>query len=167
MYFKGNIVITDPCYLDGINKHHSIERNTIYGDWSCMVYPGTMEGNNKPNEWQEFYMKFFNDYNFEEKSDEEKRELSMNFNIFRKKWLEENNIYGEFCADSGMVCVCLYDDLNEKDKLFIKEHPRCVTVIEDFNGDVDFVVNSESNGDKHLHVVGNGNKPFFTVQTMF
>jgi hypothetical protein len=37
-YFKGNIIITDPCYVlkdIDVNKVNYIERDTIYGDWSC------------------------------------------------------------------------------------------------------------------------------------
>ena len=66
MKFKGTIVITDPCYLDsdmpksstaerwwdmvqygdnleatGIN--HYICESTLYGDWSCHTYKGTLD----------------------------------------------------------------------------------------------------------------------------
>lgn len=42
VHFKGDIVITDPCYINywenkGIFTDY-LERDTIYGDWSCTVY---------------------------------------------------------------------------------------------------------------------------------
>lgn len=42
VHFKGDIVITDPCYFeyweheDMFTDH--LERDTVYGDWSCTVY---------------------------------------------------------------------------------------------------------------------------------
>ena len=60
MYFKGNLVITDPCYIKGFRANKLMERSTIYGDWSCMVYPGTMEENDSFEEWSKKYLDFFN-----------------------------------------------------------------------------------------------------------
>lgn len=43
---------------------------------------------------------------------------------------------------------------NPEFETFIKEHPWCVTVIEDFDGE-----------DDSLMLIGTGNKPFFTIQS--
>jgi len=54
MYFDGDIIITDPCYMCRDDDHdyeefenslsRYMERDTLYGDWSCTVYnPDTHE----------------------------------------------------------------------------------------------------------------------------
>ena len=53
MNFKGTIVVTDPCYMKGVEC--PMQRGTIYGDWSCMVYPGNINENKKHEEWDEHY----------------------------------------------------------------------------------------------------------------
>ena len=159
---KGTVIITDPCYVKG-TSWHLMKRNTIYGDWSCMVYPGTIEGNTKPLEWDKKYFEFFNEYNFSGKSKEEKKELCAKHNDFKKKWLEENGILGEFCADSGEVAV--YDSLDDKDYEWCEKHPWCATIIKDFDGEVEIVERNDEAGHKTVHVIGTGNKPFFSVQS--
>ena len=38
------LVITDPCYIKNSGRATKyIDRNTIYGDWSCMCYKGDSE----------------------------------------------------------------------------------------------------------------------------
>ena len=73
------------------------------------------------------------------------------------------NCYGEFCADAGEVCVVYLDEAlkyNPEFETFSKEHPWCVTVIEDFDGEV-----TEDVEDDSLMLIGTGNKPFFTIQS--
>ena len=152
------IVITDPCYMK--SSFPEMKRNTIYGDWSCMVYPGTIENNNLPNQWNEKYFKFFYDYN-SEKDPDKKQKLSDEYNEFKKNWLKENCL-GEFCADGGDVAVFIYDNLSNRDQDWLKEHPWCATVISDFTGSIDFVVNKDE-----VYVVGSGEKSFFSVQSEF
>lgn len=44
VHFKGDIIITDPCYFYCCERSHSnicdpfMERDTIYGDWGCTTY---------------------------------------------------------------------------------------------------------------------------------
>ena len=48
MHFDGDIIITDPCYMRRDDDHdyeelgnsltQYMERDTLYGDWSCTVY---------------------------------------------------------------------------------------------------------------------------------
>lgn len=159
MKVTGSIVITDPCYMHNYFGSCLMRRSTIYGDWSCMVYPGKLGETNLPDQWDEKYFKFFKEYNSEQDLDK-KESMRNEFQAFREEW--KKNILGEFCADSGQVAVFEYDKLNDVSKEWIKSHPWCATVIEDFDGDVDFVVN-----DKSVHVVGIGNKNFFSIQSGF
>ena len=159
MKIKGNIVITDPCYMVNSYNECYMKRGTIYGDWSCMVYPGKFGETDKPREWDEFYFEFFEKYN-SGKSKEEKDALGKEFEEYKRNW-KKNETLGEFCADSGNVGVFDYDNLNEENKEFIRTHDWCAAVIKDFDGVVEFFVDDNDN----LHVIGTGNKDFFTTQS--
>lgn len=164
MKFTGTLVITDPCYFEA---KPLIESPTLYGDWSCMVYPGTPDNNTDHIEWDNYYLRFFHDYNFEEHTQEEKAELLDEYTTFKENWKKEH-ILGEFCADAGEVGVFNYDDLTDEDKKFCKEHYWCAAIIEDFDGDVDIVeFILEDDDEPQVRVVGTGNKPFFSVQSGF
>ena len=61
-----------------------------------------------------------------------------------------------------MVGVFDYNLLSDENKKFIETHNHCATVIPDFDGTVEFVVDNEE-----VHVIGKGNKNFFTCQSGF
>ena len=130
MRFKGNIIITDPCYvckdgdwekcrygdrMDILGIKNYMCRGTIYGDWSCTTFNS-----------------------------------------------DTNEPIGEFCADAGMVGVFLLDevltynpDYNDYEKI-----PWTTTLIKDFDGEVEFVVENNE-----VLVVGKGNINFIGRQT--
>lgn len=155
--FKGDILITDPCYIckesnestqddwetcdygsqfEVFGIHTYMTHSTLYGDWSCTVYNKDTE---KP--------------------------------------------IGEFCADAGLVSVFLLDEVrayNPDIDNWIKEHPWCATVIKDFDGTVSFDIwhiqwalesdighhkAGEICKDDCLVVEGKGNINFTTRQT--
>ena len=152
MKFKGDIIITDPCYIIKKNsgdwgkcgyrdnmKALGIEnylcRDTIYGDWSCTT-----------------------------------------FNSDTKEAI------GEFCADAGMVAVFLLDEVlaYNPDFDFYETKPWTTTLIKDFDGDIEInIIHIEgvydddtewhSKGDKwednEVRVIGKGNINFETHQT--
>lgn len=152
MKFKGDIIITDPCYIIKKNsgdwgkcgygdnmKALRIEnylcRDTIYGDWSCTT-----------------------------------------FNSDTKEAI------GEFCADAGMVAVFLLDEVlaYNPDFDFYETKPWTTTLIKDFDGDIEInIIHIEgvydddtewhSKGDKwednEVRVIGKGNINFETHQT--
>lgn len=154
MKFKGDIIITDPCYIirdgtddwDKCNCGDDMERlgiknylcrDTIYGDWSCTT-----------------------------------------FNLDTKEKI------GEFCADAGMVAVFLLDEVRKYNPEFdwYESRPWTTTLIKDFDGDVRIeVIHTEGiyendtkyykKGDKwednSVVVVGIGNINFETRQTGF
>lgn len=153
------LVITDPYYLK--DSYALMKRNTIYGDWSCMVYKGKREENSLPKQWDEKYFKFFSEYNSKpliySLYEREKRRIE--FKEFKKKWLNEHCL-GEFCADTGMVGVFNWNIMHPKDREWCKNHPWCAAIIENFSGDIDFEVE-----DKSVYVVGKGNFDFFSTQS--
>jgi len=116
MRFKGNIIITDPCYiindendddwelcdygrdLDQLGLSTYVCRDTIYGDWSCTVFNMDTDGE-----------------------------------------------IGKFCADAGMVAVFLLDEVLKYNPEFNYhvEKPWTTTLIKNFEGDVSIDVVGE------------------------
>ena len=210
MYFKGTVVITDPCYIikknpirypdekdfglpasisnkpfkdystpeelaykaaldyyfsesrkyddwdkcdwgenmEVLGIHNYISKSTIYGDWSCSTYQTKEE----PKEFMESILRILND-NLENGEDSE-------------DWIPyEGEYIGEFCADAGLVGVFLLDEIlayNPEWKSWIEEHPWCATIIEDFEGEVEYYIDKV---DEEAHIVGTGNINFYTAQT--
>ena len=155
------LVITDPCYI----KSHAtkyLEKSTIYGDWSCMCYKTTREkAKEKSKEWDKIYFDFFNKYNFTKLKEEEKKNLYDEFIKQKQKFIEEN-CYGEFCADSGMVAVFDYDSLTKNDKEFVDTHNWCACIIPNYSGKFDYVVETDDENNKRAHIVGDN---FYTTQS--
>lgn len=167
VFFDGDIIITDPCYIMRAEHHgttpitdddwmashygsrmealgieHYMTRDTIYGDWSCTVY-----------------------------NTDTKEEI------------------GNFCADAGMVSVFLLDEVLKYNPDFDYHINRkwTTTLIKEFRGTIQFVVEHETGvyeedtefwkkgetwEDYSVHVVGRGvnkknGKPinFRSVQT--
>lgn len=144
MRAKGTIIITDPCYVvpDDMEDHifqdkltNYIWEDTLYGDWGCTTLELKDECQNK-------YYSDLGVYDI-------KSEL------------------GNFCADSGQVGVFLLEEVlkfNPEFDKFIEDHDWCVTVIEDFDGEVEYCI-SEEDGDESAYIRGCGNINFVTMQT--
>lgn len=115
-----DIVITDPCYFHvDANPEKMIQRDTIYGDWSCSVFA-----------------KYY-----------------------------EPEVIGEFCADSGMVCVAALKDvlkINPEFENWAKEHSWCATIIRNYTGHV-AIVEKEVDGKACVIVEGIGPELIFTT----
>lgn len=150
MKFKGDIIITDPCYvckdgdwvkcrygnrMDILGIENYMCRNTIYGDWSCTTY------NTKTNE----------------KIGE---------------FCADAGMVAVFLLDEVLKYNPDFD--------YHTERPWTTTLIKDFDGEVDFVVvhtegeyeeDSEywNKGDKWeddaVRVIGKGNIDFVGLQT--
>lgn len=149
MRFKGDIIITDPCYIvkeenweksdfgenmDVIGFTSWLSRSTRYGDWSCTTF---------------------------------KHDIS-NIEEYLEGLEEDGRLVGEeigtFCADAGMVGVFLADEVLEYNPEFkAKLSFWGLTYIKDFEGDVDFYVTNSNT----VHVIGKGNINFYTAQTGF
>lgn len=189
MIFKGTIVITDPCYLDsdmpeastserwwdmvqyGDNLEasgieHYICENTLYGDWSCNTYKGTLEEIKQVREtWDEYYFTFFAKYNNPNLSSEEKTELYKEYKQYEKQFNDAHTL-GSFCADAGMVCVVYLEDVlkfNPNFKQWASKHTWCATIIENFDGNVEYEIDEHD----EAHIVGTGNINFYTSQSGF
>jgi hypothetical protein len=152
-YFKGDIIITDPCYIIknynpewsfceygdkmevlGINTY--LTSATLYGDWSCTTY---------------------------------------------KK--ENSEVLGHFCADAGLVSVFLLEEVLKYNPFFNYHitKPHTTTLIKDFDGEVEICIMSPTmfkgdevkifeddeleDDDNFVSVIGTGNINFITRQT--
>ena len=113
MFFDGDIIITDPCYVMNHNHdddwdlcncgnnmstlgiQHWMTRDTLYGDWSCTVKNTDIE-----------------------------------------------EVIGHFCADSGQVSVFLLSEILKYNPLFddYLTNDWTTTLVKDFCGTVQFVV---------------------------
>lgn len=140
MKFKGNVIITDPCYIlrhenemtgddweacdygsnmEVLGIHNYLTNSTLYGDWSCTT-----------------------------------------FNSDTKEPI------GKFCADASLVSVFLLDEVLKYNPDFDYHIKRTwtTTLIENFDGDIEIkIVNID--GEDEVRVEGTGNINFITMQT--
>ena len=212
MYFKGTIVITDPCYIikenpikcpneedfglpasiiskpfndystpeelaykaaldryfeesrkyndwdkcnygenmEVLGIHNYISEPTIYGDWSCTTYKIDEE----PKDFVDSVLQALKDNLEDEEYGEDESSIPY-----------EGEYIGGFCADAGLVGVFLLDEIlayNPEWKSWIEEHSWCATIIENFEGEVEYYIDKV---DKEAHIVGTGNINFYTNQT--
>ena len=160
MKFKGDIIITDPCYImraehhgtkpitkddwDACNCGSNMEvlgiktyftESTLYGDWSCTTFELKDE---------------FKDLSIEKINNE---------HVKAKK-------LGYFCADAGLVSVFLLDEVLKYNPDFDwhknPKYSHTTTLIKDFEGDVEYVVSNDE-----AFIRGTGNINFITRQSGF
>jgi len=187
MKFKGDIIITDPCYIDtddsklwdsssfdifsgyglsvfGFTKY--FWESTEYGDWSCTTLLSGEKAEKTISELNEMYMKFFSDYNNKDvwKSKEIRKQMHEAYTAKRAKVEKDSGIIlGNFCADSGLVGVFLLDEVlkfNPKFDYHITK-PWTTTLIKDFDGKIEMGRDKEDG----VSVIGEGNINFYTTQS--
>lgn len=184
MKFEGTIVITDPCYLDnGMNNQDNLDlweasnygqdlsvfgcsqwisESTLYGDWSCTTLQS-------PEQQITLYIEALNNlYDIDSDiNDPISKEVQEHINsaiTILEESLGNFPTLGRFCADAGMVCVVYLDEITKVNPHFRKwaeEHYWCATIIEDFKGNVRYMLDNNDNA----HIVGKGNIDFYTIQT--
>ena len=135
MKFKGTLVITDPCYLDSYSRDH------INNSW-----------------WEESdYGKHMEQYGFTSYIGKSTIIGDWQWYVYNE---DTKKLIGKFSADAGMICVCLLEEVlkfNPNFAAWALEHPWCVTVIPNFDGNVEYIAHSD-----HFELVGNGNINFTT-----
>ena len=167
MKFKGDIIITDPCYIIKDNSDDwdkcgwgenmgilglttYISEPTLYGDWSCSTWStprkdveAQLEELNTLGRARWELMKQYGEDSVQAKIYDDKiADASLNIEKI-----------GYFCADAGMVAVFLLDEVLK------------------YNPDFDYHINREWTTtlikDFDAHIIGVGNVNFFTTQTGF
>lgn len=185
MKFKGNIIITDPCYImkndDWSSTNHgsqhqlkrigitkSLIADTEYGDWSCTTVKDDPMTNDTLIFIDDIYDSLWEAYN---NGPELNRELIQALTERRKNIIETSDvILGEFCADSGMVGVFLLDEVLAYNPDFDNHINKkwTTTLIENFDGEIEITHRMVDGSDeREVSVVGIGNVNFYTTQTGF
>lgn len=188
MKFKGTIVITDPCYIireeneltendwhfcecgqcmEILGIEHYITESTLYGDWSCTTY--LTEDPKKAVKDLAAINKYFNDQyeslgGYKGIKDKQYKKLCSECDKKRKSLKLKVEVLGHFCADAGLVSVFLLDEIlkyNPDFEDWALCRPWCATIIKDFDGDIEYVVDKE----RDAHIIGTGSINFFTTQT--
>ncbi len=186
--FKGHVIICDPIYIVSdkpdttncpkIEQYVPIDvtQEMLKDDTINMLYRYGME---------DYYYDYDN-WNKEVQTDWDKCEYgnklenvgisnyithSMKYDYGTYGVYSNDGVFkGQFCSDSGLVCVCLLDDIlryNEDFDNFLTM-TYGVTLIPNFNGDIAFI----SKGDHFMNtsdicIVGSGNLNFHTQQIGF
>lgn len=153
--------------MEALGITHYITKDTLYGDWSCTTYSA-----NNPKKIVDDLAeidKYFND-KYEEYggykviTDEQYKSLRSECDIKQDALNLKTKNIGYFCADAGLVSVFLLDEVkkyNPEIEKWIAEHRRCVTIIEDFDGNIEYYVDKANDA----HIIGTGSLNFFTTQT--
>lgn len=163
--FKGDILITDPCYIikkvdktycPDIMNYFSYDDITKYPDYDGLC----------SKQMEEERLKYYKDLNKWDNEHDDWAKSNYGFKcecLGIKNYLtndtlygdwgcttynkDTNEILGEFCADAGLVSVFLLDEVrayNPDIDNWIKNHSWCATVIPNFEGTVNFIqVHSE------------------------
>ena len=185
MKFKGDIIITDPCYIFDWDKDHIepedgqgvrelgftnfIWEDTLYGDWSCTTFVDSPNTEALINEMGENYFEFFRLYNHKDCSSEQKQKLYEAYRLKQEEFKKSALILGQFCADAGLVGCFLLEEVlafNPEFNYHI-EKPHTTTWIKGFDGEVESKTDAAGTGDYMLSLVGVGNINFYTQQTGF
>ncbi len=153
--------------MEALGITHYITKSTLYGDWSCTTY----STNNPKRAVDDLaaISKYFDDKyeeygGYKNITEEQYNLLISECNAKRDALNLMSENIGHFCADAGLVSVFLLDEVkkyNPDIEKWIEEHDRCVTVIEDFDGDVEYYVDAAGDA----HIIGTGSINFFTTQT--
>lgn len=158
------------CYgsnMEALGINHYITESTLYGDWSCTTYAteNPQETVDKLAEISKYFSDKYEEYGGYKGISEEQRELLYEECDRRQDALNlEVESIGHFCADAGLVSVFLLDEILAYNPDFLKwaeEHPWCVAMIEDFDGDVEYYIDEAGDA----HIIGTGSVNFFTTQT--
>ena len=149
----------------GINNY--ITESTLYGNWSCTTYASEnpQETVDKLAEISKYFSDKYEKYGGYKDISEEQYELLCKDCDSKQDALDlkVENI-GHFYADAGLVSVFLLDEVLAYNPDFLQwaeEHSWCVTMIKDFDEDIEYYVDAAGDA----HIIGTGLTNFFTSQT--
>lgn len=164
MRFKGDIIITDPCYIckekEEVGEYPVSEDYFSYS--SKKDYPDYKNSSCESKQYREEWKRYFtvlSEYRDNNISDWELCNYGEDMEVLGiKNYICRDTLYGdwscttydadtheelgEFCADAGMVGVFLLDEVLKynPDFNYHIEHPWTTTLIKDFDGEIDFEI---------------------------
>lgn len=191
MYFKGDVIITDPCYIIREGKNKPLFQNYLSMEIASKPFVNFTEEEKllyeqyekdleqweeeNPDDWETCqygeYMEALGFTNYLT-SDTEYGDWSCT--TYEE---DTNKKLGNFCADAGMVSVFLLDEILKYNPNFDYHinNPHCATWIKDFEGDITIIHREYSyyddedetfrRTDEEVSVVGKGSINFYTSQT--
>lgn len=186
------IIITDPCYIINHDNDPKHPNPLDYGITDPHIGSKPFTEYSTPEELA--YKKALDEYYDSNRyNDWDKCKYGENMEALGiTNYLSRNTIYGDwycttyetgtnkpignFCADAGMVAVFELDEIrkyNPNIDKWIKDHPWCVTIIENFTGNVSIdeveISGIDDEGksweDVEVRVIGKGSTNFYTSQT--
>lgn len=152
MTFKGNIYITDPAYIakreDWMEGFDPLIESIDCPEFSSAIIQSTGIGDGC---WKVY-----------ELVSAQKPTYASLCAIIDKGDYKDCNVIGEFCVDSASACVVYQHEADKYNPGFrenFNDKPRCWTLIEDFDGEIEAYYDLQG----ELHIIGIGNKCFFTA----
>jgi hypothetical protein len=190
MKFKGDIIITDPCYLMKDKENNPNNPRPKMGDYPILAGKGSKKFSDFTEEENKAYAEY---EKAQKKWDRENPDdwdvcgngenlQALGFNTYLCRdtlygdWscttynADTKAVLGKFCADAGMVIVCLLDEVLKynPDFSYHIKRPWTTTWIKDFDGDItlsEVDVHDDEGNDWEVRAIGKGNINFFTTQT--
>ena len=164
MRFKGDIIITDPCYI--CKEKQEVGEYPVSNDYfsysSKKDYPDYKKSSCESKQYREEWKRYFaalSEYRDNNISDWELCNYGEDMEVLGiKNYICIDTLYGdwscttynsdthekigEFCADAGMVGVFLLDEVLKynPDFNYHIERPWTTTLIKDFDGEIDFEI---------------------------
>lgn len=164
MRFKGDIIITDPCYI--CKEKGEVGEYPVSEDYfsysSKKDYPDYKNSSCESKQYREEWKRYFaalSEYRDNNISDWELCNYGEDMEVLGiKNYICRDTLYGdwscttydadtheelgEFCADAGMVGVFLLDEVLKynPDFNYHIERPWTTTLIKDFDGEIDFEI---------------------------
>lgn len=164
MRFKGDIIITDPCYI--CKEKQEVGEYPVSEDYfsysSKKNYPDYKKSSYESKQYREEWKRYFtalSEYRDNNISDWELCNYGEDMEVLEiKNYICRDTLYGdwscttynsdtheelgEFCADAGMVGVFLLDEVLKYNPDFDYhiERPWTTTLIKDFDGEIDFEI---------------------------
>jgi hypothetical protein len=184
MKFKGDIIITDPCYI--IREKTGRPKMS---DYPILQGKGSKKFTDFTDEENRAYAKYTKAQKKWDKENPDDWDVCDNGDnmgaLGFKTFLCRDTVYGDwscttynkdthevlgkFCADAGMVIVCLLEEVLKynPDFDYHNKKPWTTTWIKDFDGDITLseVDAHGEGGDWEVRAIGKGNINFFTTQT--
>lgn len=164
MRFKGDIIITDPCYI--CKEKQEVGEYPVSEDYFSYSnkkdYPDYKKSSCESKQYREEWKRYFaalSEYRDNNISDWELCNYGEDMEVLGiKNYICRDTLYGdwscttynsdthekigEFCADAGMVGVFLLDEVLKynPDFNYHIERPWTTTLIKDFDGEIDFEI---------------------------
>lgn len=149
MNFKGNIYITDPSYIaqseDWMDSFDPMDETIDCSEFTDCLMKSTGIGDGA---WKVYEC--------------ESHSLSEIQAIIEKGDYSRYHELGEFSVDSASACVVYQHEADDYNPSFIQDFqdkPHCLTLIENFDGEIEAYYDS----DDELHFIGIGNICFFSA----